>query len=100
MQIKRGNCRYGKREDNYNVNNPIQKDFFEIQMSPSSGSYYESYVYYQIMTYETDTGYVFEYKKNNYGIYVEPSTFKQQGKIIDNPDCDSGNNLLLITLYM
>ena len=89
-----------ERIDHYNVNNPIQKDFFEIQMSPSFGSYYESYVYYQIMTYETDTGYVFEYKKNNYGIYVDPSTFKQQGKIIDNPDYDSGNNLLLITLYM
>ena len=89
-----------ERIDHYNVNAPIQKDFFEIQMSASFGSYYESYVYYQIMSYETDAGYIFEYKKNNYGIYVDPSTFKQQSKIIDNPSYESGNNLLFITLYM
>ena len=59
-----------ERVDHYNVNNPIQKDFFEIQMSPSFGSYYESYVYYQIMTYETDTGYVFEYKRTIMGFML------------------------------
>ena len=70
--------------DHYNESYPIQPSTYKIYESkPPKYSIYDE-VYFTMLNYETDTGYLFENIKKDSGIIVNPGKIKYSFDINDN----------------
>ena len=84
--------------DHYNKTNPIQKQTSKISFSPSYGFYYDSTIFLEVLSYETDIGYVFEDIRKELGVYYNPAMTTTQGNLKD--ESDFGDYLINLTIEM
>ena len=67
-------------------------------LTASFGFVYTSNIYFQVLTYETDVGYVFEFNNKKTGVYYDPATITSEGQMIRNPTYDTGFSLYSVQI--
>ena len=59
--------------DHFNHSNPVQPFYFFAYSYLFPTSYTSQSVYWEVATYESDNGYIFEKKKTEYAVLFDPS---------------------------